>query len=108
MITVIFFLFNVLPGDPAKMMLGQNESAAQIAAIKKKFGFDKPLSTQYGYYLNDLSPISFHSTNTNNYTSLSTNKYSALELFTVANTTIVLKKPYLRESFVKSGKQFVK
>ena len=103
-ITVIFFLFNVLPGDPAKMMLGQNESTEQIAAIKKKFGFDQPLSTQYGYYLNDLSPISFHSTNTDNYTSLSTNKYSSLELFTVANTTVILKIPYLRESFAKSGK----
>lgn len=104
MITVIFFLFNVLPGDPAKMMLGQNESADQIAAIKKKYGFDQPLSTQYLYYLNDLSPISFHQTNSNNYTSLETNKYSALTLFTIANTAVVLKIPYLRESFAKSGK----
>lgn len=103
-ITVIFFLFNVLPGDPAKMMLGQNESADQIAAIKKKYGFDQPLSTQYLYYLNDLSPISFHQTNSNHYTSLETNKYSALTLFTIANTAVVLKKPYLRESFAKSGK----
>ena len=103
-ITVIFFLFNVLPGDPAKMTLGQNESADQIAAIKKKYGFDQPLSTQYLYYLNDLSPISFHQTNSNNYTSLETNKYSALTLFTIANTAVVLKIPYLRESFAKSGK----
>lgn len=104
MITVIFFLFNVLPGDPAKMMLGQNESTEQITAIKKKFGFDQPLSTQYAYYLNDLSPISFHSTNSESYTSLVTNKYSVLELFTFANMVVVLKKPYLRESFAKSGK----
>jgi len=103
-ITVIFFLFNVLPGDPAKMMLGQNESIEQIAAIKKKFGFDQPLSTQYGYYLNDLSPISFHSTNSDSYTSLATNKYNVFELCTLANTTIVFKKPYLRESFAKLGK----
>jgi peptide/nickel transport system permease protein len=103
-ITVIFFLFNVLPGDPAKMMLGQNESADQIAAIEKKYGFDQPLSTQYLYYLNDLSPISFHQTNSNHYTSLETNKYSALTLFTIANTAVVLKIPYLRESFAKSGK----
>jgi peptide/nickel transport system permease protein len=27
-ITVIFFLFNVLPGDPARMMLDQNEFRA--------------------------------------------------------------------------------
>ena len=103
-ITVIFFLFNILPGDPAKMMLGQNESSEQVAAIKKKFGFDKPLSTQYGYYLNDLSPLSFHSMNPDDYTNLTTGKYSVVELFTVVNTTIVIKKPYLRESFAKSGK----
>jgi len=103
-ITVIFFLFNVLPGDPAKMMLGQNESEAQIAAIKKKFGFDQSLATQYGYYLNDLSPLSFHNTAADTYTSLSTNKYNAFELFTIANTTVVFKTPYLRESFAKSGK----
>lgn len=58
--TVIFLLFTVLPGDPARMMLDQNEDSAQLAAIKKKYGFDKPLSTQYVYYLNDISPISFH------------------------------------------------
>jgi peptide/nickel transport system permease protein len=33
-ITVIFFLFNVLPGDPARMMLDQNENSEQLALIK--------------------------------------------------------------------------
>jgi peptide/nickel transport system permease protein len=103
-VTVIFFLFNILPGDPAKMMLGQNESIEQITAIKKKYGFDQSLTNQYLYYLNDLSPISFHQTNPNHYTSLKTNKYSTITLFTFGNTTTVLKKPYLRESFAKSGK----
>ncbi len=103
-VTVIFLLFNVLPGDPAKMMLGQNESAEQVAAIKKKYGFDQPLSTQYLYYINDLSPISFHSVTKNSYTSLATNKYSVINLFSVANTNVVFKKPYLRTSFSKSGK----
>ena len=79
MVTVIFFLFTVLPGDPAKMMLGQNQTADQVEAVKKKYGFDKPLGTQYLYYLNDLSPVSFHST--------------------------VLKLPYLRVSFTKQGKK---
>ena len=66
-LTVIFFLFNVLPGDPARMMLGQNETV-QLQIIKKKYGFDQPLTTQYLYYLNDVSPISLHSNNSNNYT----------------------------------------
>lgn len=107
-VTVIFLLFNVLPGDPAQMMLGQNEDSAQLAIVKKKYGFDKPLSTQYLYYLNDLSPLSFHSVNNDNYTFLSTNKYSAVQLFTIANTTTVLKLPYLRESFTKQGKKVSK
>lgn len=104
-ITVIFFLFTVLPGDPARMMLDQNENSEQLALIKKKYGFDKPVRTQYLYYLNDLSPISFHSTNTDDYTFLAEGKYTAAKLFTIGNTTTVLKAPYLRESFQKSGKK---
>ena len=103
-VTVIFFLFNKL-GDPAKMMLGQNQSAEQVEAVKKKYGFDKPIGTQYLYYLNDLSPISFHSNNPEDYTYLSQHKYTAKELFTVGNTTTVIKTPYLRESFTKQGKK---
>ncbi|WP_223033601.1 ABC transporter permease [Hanstruepera marina] len=103
-VTVIFLLFNVLPGDPAKMMLGQNQSAEQVEAVRKKYGFDKPKLTQYFYYLNDLSPVSFHSNQSEDYTFLRKNKYSAAKLFTIANTTVVLKWPYLRESFTKQGK----
>lgn len=105
MVTVIFFLFSVLPGDPAQMMMGQNDDSEQLAIVKKKYGFDKPISTQYFYYLNDLSPISFHSNNSEDYTFLSDGKYSATQLFALGNTTTVLKAPYLRESFAKQGKR---
>ncbi|WP_138433687.1 ABC transporter permease [Winogradskyella algicola] len=104
-VTVIFFLFTILPGDPAKMMLGQNQSAEQVEAVKKKYGFDKSLGTQFLYYLNDLSPISFHSNNSEDYTYLSINKYNAAKLFSIGNTTTVVKTPYLRESFTKQGKK---
>ena len=104
-VTVIFFLFNVLPGDPAQMMLGQNEDSEQLAIVKAKYGFDKPVGTQYLYYLNDLSPISFHSSSEDDYTYLRDNKYSASKLFTIGNTTTVLKFPYLREYFTKQGKK---
>ena len=104
-ITVIFLLFNVLPGDPAKMMLGQNQSAEQVDAVRKKYGFDKPKVTQYFYYLNDLSPISLHSTDTDSYTYLKEGKYSASKLFTIGKTNVILKFPYLRESFTKQGKK---
>lgn len=87
------------------MMLDQNENSEQLEKIRKKYGFDKPISTQYFYYLNDLSPLSFHSTNQDDYTYLSEDKYSAVKLFTIGSTTTVIKAPYLRESFQKSGKK---
>lgn len=104
-VTVIFFLFTILPGDPARMMLDQNENSEQLAIVKKKYGFDKPVTTQYLYYLNDLSPVSFHSKNPNDYTFLSEGKYNAVQLFSIGNTELALKSPYLRESFQKSGKK---
>ncbi len=87
------------------MMLGQNEDSEQIAAVRAKYGFDKSISTQYLYYLNDVSPLSFHSTNSDDYTYLRDGKYTVSSLFTIGNTTTVFKFPYLRESFTKQGKK---
>ena len=87
------------------MMLGQNEDSEQLATVKQKYGFDKPVSTQYFYYLNDLLPISFHSKTATDYTYLKPGKYAATTLFSIGNTTTVLKFPYLRESFTKQGKK---
>lgn len=87
------------------MMLGQNEDSEQLAIVKKKYGFDKPVSTQFLYYLNDLAPLSFHSNDPEDYTFLSDQKYRAARLFTIGNTTTVFKWPYLRESFTKQGKK---
>lgn len=87
------------------MMLGQNEDSEQLATVKQKYGFDKPISTQYFYYLNDLLPISFHSKKEIDYTFLKPGKYSSATLFSIGNTTTVLKFPYLRESFTKQGKK---
>ncbi len=104
-VTVIFYLFHFLPGDPARMMLGQNESAQQLALVKKKYGFDQPLGRQYLYYLNDLSPISWHSTNEKDYTFYTQDQYAGMALFTTSSGQWVLKAPYLRDSFQKSGKK---
>jgi len=104
-VTVIFLLFSVLPGDPARMMLGQREDSAQLQVIKHKYGFDKPIYQQYFYYLNDLSPISIHSNNKQDYTYLTAKKYHYFKLFGTLNYTLVLKYPYLRTSFQKSGQK---
>ena len=103
-VTVIFFLFNLL-GDPSRMMLDQRQDSAQLKSIQKKYGFDKPLSTQFFYYLNDLSPVSIHSSSIENYTHLAENKYSYQRLFSINDKIFVLKFPYLRDSFQKSGKK---
>ncbi|WP_438962367.1 ABC transporter permease [Nonlabens sp.] len=102
-VTVVFLLFYLLPGDPAQMMMGQNESAEQLAIVQHKYGFDQSVGTQYLYFLNDLSPLSFHSTNPEHFT-YNDSKYSAISLFTIGTTTTVLKWPYLRQSFQKTGK----
>ena len=103
-VTVIFLLFNILPGDPARMMLGQNETAEQVAKVKKKYGFDQPIEKQYLYYINDLSPLSFHGAAKSDHTFFSKTKYRGFRLFSVLNTNVVLKIPYLRTSFQKNGK----
>lgn len=104
-ITVIFLLFTILPGDPVQMMMGQNENQEQLDIINKKYGFDLPLTTQYRYYLNDLSPISFHSTQKNDFSYFDTKKYVGGSLFTIGSVKMVIKYPYLRESFQKNGKK---
>ncbi len=103
-VTVIFFLFHILPGDPARMMLDQREDAEQLANIRKKYGFDQPVVTQYLYYLNDLSPVSVHANNPENYTYLKSEKYTFAELFSIGNKTMVIKYPYLRTSFQMNDK----
>ncbi|MBP2830888.1 ABC transporter permease [Aquimarina sp. U1-2] len=104
-VTVIFLLFTLLPGDPAQMMLGQNENQEQLNTVRQKYGFDKPIATQYIYYLNDLSPISFHSLSEEDFSYLDHNKYSAYRLLTFKKVAVVAKLPYLRDSFQKNGKK---
>jgi len=100
-VVVVFFLFNVLPGDPARMMLGQRADIASVEAINKDLGRDKPLSVQFINYLNDLSPVSFHNTvNPESYWYLDHGKYGrTFTLVPFSNHSLVLKEPYLRRSY---------
>ncbi len=104
MITVIFLLFSVLPGDPARMMLGQNSNSEQLAQMKRKYGFDQPIAKQYLYYLNDLSPLSFHSTSTDDYSYFNPKNYNGFKILSTSKFNLVVKWPYLRYSFARPGK----
>ena len=100
---VVFFLFNVL-GDPAQMMVDQNASQAQIEKIQQKYGFDLPTYQQFLYFLNDLSPLSIHSTQTENFSYYNQNKYGGYML-NLGSVALVLKQPYLRTSYQRQGKR---
>lgn len=104
-VTVIFFLFSVLPGDPAQMMLGQNETKEQLERQKAKYGFDKSIGQQYLYYINDLSPISWHSEDESDFTHFVHDKYNGTELFKIFEGELYLKTPYLRTSFQRQDQK---
>ncbi|MDD4829092.1 MAG: ABC transporter permease [Bacteroidales bacterium] len=98
-VTLVFFLFNVLPGDPARMMLGQRADQQSVEIINKDLGLDKSLGIQFLYYLNDLSPISFHKTSKEESRYLDKTKYSYNKIYSSEENVVVLKKPYLRRSY---------
>ncbi len=101
-VTVIFFLFNILPGDPATIMLGQRANKEAVDAIHKDLGTDRSILEQYALYLNDLSPISIHNqSNNKSLWFLNPEKYSWIPLISTGNNkSIVLKLPYLRRSYI--------
>jgi peptide/nickel transport system permease protein len=106
-VTVIFLLFNVLPGDPARMMLGQRADIESVEAINRDLGRDKPLGMQYLNFLNDLSPVSFHTTiDPADYWYLDIYKYgNTFKLLSLGNgKEIILKEPYLRRSYQSKRK----
>lgn len=99
-ITVVFILFNILPGDPARMMLGQRADIASVEAINKDLGRDKPLHIQYLNFLNDVSPLSVHDrSDAGNYWYFDEKKYSGTKLIGMGAGALYLKKPYLRRSY---------
>ncbi len=99
-ITVVFLLFNVLPGDPARMLMGQRADEESLRVIQKDLGLDQPLSTQFMMYLNDLSPLSVHDKNTEHYLYLDPDKYDYSEIMDYGESSVlVFKTPYLRRSY---------
>ncbi|HEV2357635.1 MAG TPA: ABC transporter permease [bacterium] len=54
-VTLIFVLFRVVPGDPALIVAGPNSTQAQVDAIRHDLGLDRPVYVQYGRFLRDLA-----------------------------------------------------
>lgn len=53
-VTIVFVIVRVTPGDPAAVMLGPEATQADIADLRTQLGLDQPLIIQYIYYVGQL------------------------------------------------------
>ncbi len=90
------------PVDPTRLTFGQRSDSATVKAKKSELGLDQPLYVQLQKYLNDISPISIYG----NYPS-SKEKYNYLKIIDLGENCLVLKAPYMRESY-QSGRKVSK
>lgn len=93
-VALVFFLFNVLPGDPARLTLGQRADVASLENVRKELHLDKPVAVQFLLYLNDLSLVAVH----DRVEAESSLHYLSL-LHLSGDRLLVLKTPYLRRSY---------
>jgi ABC-type dipeptide/oligopeptide/nickel transport system permease component len=49
-VSVVFLLIHMVPGDPVRQMLGEGASESDIVAARKLYGLDAPLGSQYLNY----------------------------------------------------------
>ena len=50
-LTLVFLLIHIVPGDPVEQMLGEGAAPGQVAELRHSLGLDRPLPVQYGRYL---------------------------------------------------------
>ena len=100
--TLVFFLFNILPGDPAQMMLGQRADQESVNAIREELGLNQSIGKQYVDYLNDLVPLSFYDISDGEGKLAKVAPYARIA--TIGATAVVLKAPYLRMSYQSKRK----
>lgn len=49
-VSVVFLLIHLVPGDPIQAMLGEGAASADVQAVRHAYGLDQPLGTQYLHY----------------------------------------------------------
>ncbi len=49
-VSLVFLLIHLVPGDPIQQMLGEGATPADIAALRHQYGLDLPLRAQYLHY----------------------------------------------------------
>ena len=53
-VTIVFVIVRVTPGDPAAVMLGPDATSQDIADLRTQLGLDRSLGVQYLYYMGQL------------------------------------------------------
>ena len=82
------------------MLGGQYADEQTLKNINRDLGLDQPLLSRYFLFLNDLSPISYHQTDSKEGSNfLDREKYNYLKIVGIGNGALVLKTPYLRRSY---------
>jgi ABC-type dipeptide/oligopeptide/nickel transport system permease component len=54
-VTLVFFMVRVLPGDPARVVAGVFATEDEVARIRSRMGLDRPLPRQYATFLGRLA-----------------------------------------------------
>ena len=54
-VTLVFFLFHLIPGDPAELIAGELAPREVVESIRHQMGLDLPLPLQYVHYLGGLA-----------------------------------------------------
>ena len=51
---VVFMFIHMIPGDPARLVAGQDATKEDVAVVREQLGLDEPLLVQYGKYMKGL------------------------------------------------------
>ena len=58
-LTIVFLLVRLVPGDPARAILGQYATPANIEAMRTSLGLDRPLLEQYVTFMGNSLQLDF-------------------------------------------------
>ena len=48
---LVFTILNIVPGDPARVILGEAATAEEVAQLNHELGYDQPFVTRYVNFL---------------------------------------------------------
>lgn len=93
-VLIVFFLFNVLPVNSARLTLGQRADVASIEVIEKELGLHLPVHLRLIKYIGEICPLWIHLHTEENQRRLN---YTVLVL--LRPYAVVWKTPYLGRSY---------